>query len=663
MIRYFLVVLALICGSAFADTTGNVINNNSWSGVVYGVDPNDCCGNPGGSQPLYDVNTNVIKYSYGQATVAQVYAINQALSGVGIKINGYNWQYDIRNLNGGNANQAGVDTLTSYSFMTNSTGVVVLSNSIVHNTAIDWTTYSGTQTLVDPLGLASSGSVGIQFTGKDGGFWAGLYGPEIRNVGLSLNYTVDPCAANPRYSPSCPGYDAVWTTGNLVPVYGTAFAVNQALGFGNSGVQVHSAIVGFDYNINGQYCSGGTVLGLCLGWSDSRVRGQWNVLDPNNNIIAYDDKTISGQNISGTYRNEVLIGRDISTIGNTSITLSRTGNASTSNPYVGFTFEPTICQSDPLINPSCPGYAEAYFNSQCTISALYNPACPGYAAAYYVQQCTLSALYDPGCPGYAQAYYNYQCSLDPLYHTGCPGYDQAYFNQQCNLDGLYDKTCPNYGEAYAKKNILTKPSTTTTVTEPAQVAVVSDPVVNDVLTTTTTSTTSPTATVPLTTTPTTTTTVASTSTTTEEVKKDDMVSENTSQESSSSSSTSAQSNKSDGSSGSGGKKTARQELAAKRAEAKRQAAIKAGKDAANNLDSATSMAAQVALQNVVIAAMGFTPGFQTYNVILPDGIGYKPFTVYNNQKTVDNQRLMRGLSGASDKLHVIMVDSQYNIGK
>ena len=61
-------------------------------------------------------------------------------------------------------------------------------------------------------------------------------------------------------------------------------------------------------------------------------------------------------------------------------------------------------------------------------------------------------MYDSQCPGYAQAYYDQQCTLDALYDTGCPGYEQAYFDQQCGLDALYDSNCPGYQEALAIQN-------------------------------------------------------------------------------------------------------------------------------------------------------------------------------------------------------------------
>jgi hypothetical protein len=60
--------------------------------------------------------------------------------------------------------------------------------------------------------------------------------------------------------------------------------------------------------------------------------------------------------------------------------------------------------------------------------------------------------------------------------------------------------------------------------------------------------------------------------------------------------------------------------------------------------------------------MGYTPGFDNYNrFILPDGMGYKPYTIYNNQRTVDTPA-GRGLFGGSDSVHQQMIDSQYNLG-
>ena len=97
-----------------------------------------------------------------------------------------------------------------------------------------------------------------------------------------------------------------------------------------------------------------------------------------------------------------------------------------------------------ISDPSCPGYANALFQQQCTANPLFDSSCSGYAAAYLIQQCTANPLHDPSCTGYQQAYLNQQCKLDPLYDSSCTGYLTA----QCNIDPLYDPTCTGYADAY-----------------------------------------------------------------------------------------------------------------------------------------------------------------------------------------------------------------------
>jgi hypothetical protein len=83
------------------------------------------------------------------------------------------------------------------------------------------------------------------------------------------------------------------------------------------------------------------------------------------------------------------------------------------------------CSANPLYDSGCTGYAQAYYDQQCSIDALYDSGCPGYETAYFNFQCSQSALYNNACPGYAQAYFDQQCSINALYNTQCPGYAEA----------------------------------------------------------------------------------------------------------------------------------------------------------------------------------------------------------------------------------------------
>jgi hypothetical protein len=395
--------------------------------------------------------------------------------------------------------------------------------------------------------------------------------------------------------------------------------------------------------------------------------------------------------------------------------------AGTTLTYTG-TETTDICAINPLYNASCPGYQQAYFTQQCSINSLYDPSCPGYQQAYFTQQCSANQLYDVACPGYAQAYYDYQCNADPLYHTGCPGYQQAYFDQQCSadplynnqcsgyqqayfdqqcgLDGLYSAQCPNYAdayyvqqcsisplydsgctgyaeayfsqqcgldplynnqcpgyaEAYAKKNILNIGTTTpvveesviVTATESSTPQLISDPVANQAVTTITTSASpaQPVAPVQLVPAPQPVTTAAT------EEKKEDSKTESPASDSSATTTASTSENKDQ-------PKSTRQALAERRLAAARAKAVEAGKELANKMGEAASMEAQVAVQNVVIQAMGFTPGFDAYNrAMLPDAQGYRPFEIYPGQRVIDNPQGRRFMTG-SDRLHAEMIDQQY----
>lgn len=446
------------------DSTGNLINNNNWSGVgAYAPDPNDCCGNPAGSQPLYDTNTDTIKFSYGQTTVGQAIGINTALSGSGIQVEGYNWGYELRNMNG-RGGQGGVDTLTAR-ILTYAPDNVTLrrSDSWTHNTQFDWTAFSGTVNYNVPGAPSEFGNIRVEFEGRDSGFWAGLYGPEVRNVSLSLRYSVDPCVANPLYASHCTGFNDIVLSGNLVPnpngiyTWGQSmdqtFAIATALQHGGLGVQVHGFEWGFDAFVGNTYYAGAF-------WSDFRDPDLYTnvtIRDSAGNVLysragkgEYDDKQYW---TSYNYSYVLPQSTNSLNLGNFEFTAQTVDYTGIDNAYVRARYTPDQCVLNPLSSVSCTGYQQAFYDQQCTANSLYDSGCPGYAQAYYDQQCSIDALYDSGCPGYETAYFNYQCTQNPLYNNACPGYAQAYFDQQCGLSALYNTQCPGYAEAKILKDL------------------------------------------------------------------------------------------------------------------------------------------------------------------------------------------------------------------
>lgn len=225
--KIFAAFLITLCFSAQSnaqqvDTSGNLINDGSWSGIVYGADPGGCCASISGAGPLYDTTTDTIMFSYGQTTIGQTIGINQALGGTGIQVQGYNYSWDFRYIsNNGNEN----DSLTFNVALRSSSGAILESQSYNYDGLFSlpyfqydtWITASATHTYNNPY--LDPQSISLSITGRDGGFWAGYYGPEVRNVSLSVNYSFDPCAADPLYSSSCPGYFEAWMA-NLFAMLG-----------------------------------------------------------------------------------------------------------------------------------------------------------------------------------------------------------------------------------------------------------------------------------------------------------------------------------------------------------------------------------------------------------------------------------------------------------
>jgi hypothetical protein len=191
------------------DNSGNLINNQNWSGATYGVDPGGCCASISGSGALYDTSTDTIMFSYATDTLTQTIGLQQALGGTGIQVHGYNWSFDYRLVPKTDGTLTN-DYLFVDIWMTAANGSTVeaisynLSNATMTGIMDTFMSVSGTRTFDAPY--TDPQSISMRIAGYDGGFWGGYYGPEVRNVSLSVNYSFDPCAADPLYSSSCPGY-------------------------------------------------------------------------------------------------------------------------------------------------------------------------------------------------------------------------------------------------------------------------------------------------------------------------------------------------------------------------------------------------------------------------------------------------------------------------
>lgn len=376
------------------------------------------------------------------------------------------------------------------------------------------------------------------------------------------------------------------------------------------------------------------------------------------------------------------------------------------------------CSINSLYSTTCPGYEQAYLTQQCNISPLYSTQCSGYQQAS--TQCSTNPLYASYCPAYSSA--TASCSANALYASYCPGYSSAQLvcssnplsntlcsgyttaTNVCSANSLTYSYCPSYTTTLASCSVNQQSNTmcpgynpnpqtntasrssnsttvsteqpTTTISSSGQVstgvALISDSNVNQVVTRQSTSTDAAATSAPVNvvrqepqaqqTAPTAPTAVAARQEQKQEQKTEQKQEQKAEDKPSGGSTQTAQSSQNSNESKPAAP-TARQELQARREAAAKAEAVEKGKNLANDMGKAADMEQQKQIQNVVIQAMGFTPGFDAYGkTMVPDAVGYRPFTVYNNQRNVDNARLGRGLFGPTDRLHNEMVDSQYNRG-
>ena len=198
-------------------TTGNLINygtsptdtTSTWNNGVY---VNQLCfqyGDPGNCGPNPSIrNGNNINFSYGTVDLNQVVNINKALSVSGgtVQLSGFNFGFTAKNGNGWD--DARQDYLAAYVKLYGSSGnqVANYDYSSQTNRKYNWTTFNFSETFATPYTASTLSNAQVGFVGRDNNFWAGNYGPEIMNVNFSLAYSVKP--APTPVVPAPPAYTA-----------------------------------------------------------------------------------------------------------------------------------------------------------------------------------------------------------------------------------------------------------------------------------------------------------------------------------------------------------------------------------------------------------------------------------------------------------------------
>lgn len=141
----------------------------------------------GGNIPAYNPNTGTFIFGYNQGTVSYSTSVNFALAnaGTGLQINGfkYSWQYYNQDYSRG--------TLTGNISLTSNTGQILQSYGYnMPKTTNGWTSMSGIQNFATQYPLSGVGNLNVSFTGKDDRWWAGYYGPQIRDISVKMLYSM-----------------------------------------------------------------------------------------------------------------------------------------------------------------------------------------------------------------------------------------------------------------------------------------------------------------------------------------------------------------------------------------------------------------------------------------------------------------------------------------
>jgi len=158
-------------------------------------------GYSGGSTPGYISSQNSIAFGYVTGTAAYKYAFNTALQNSGMSFLGYNYSWDYLN------QDTSRGTLSASVIFDGVNGSnLYTKNWTLPKTTDGWTTVKGTESFSPAMLSSSVSSIRMTFTGKDDRYWAGYYGPQVKNASLTLNYTFDSCSVNPLSSSNCPGY-------------------------------------------------------------------------------------------------------------------------------------------------------------------------------------------------------------------------------------------------------------------------------------------------------------------------------------------------------------------------------------------------------------------------------------------------------------------------
>ena len=138
----------------------------------------------GGNIPAYNTETGTFIWGYMQGTVTYNFYGNSFWPNDDSMVNGfkYSWEYFNQDFSRG--------SLTgNISFYGNGNNLLESYNFAFPQTTEGWTILSGQIDFETPYDRSQVGRLQLSFTGKDDRFWLGYYGPQIRDLDVSILYS------------------------------------------------------------------------------------------------------------------------------------------------------------------------------------------------------------------------------------------------------------------------------------------------------------------------------------------------------------------------------------------------------------------------------------------------------------------------------------------
>jgi hypothetical protein len=201
----------------------------------------------------------------------------------------------------------------------------------------------------------------VSFTGKDQNWWAGYYGPRVRDVDVRLNYMVDPCATNPAYSPSCAGFGSVLTSANL----GNNYAIATALEHSGTGLIVH----GFDYGFSwrtGENCTAEFI--ICWAYGPAGTNAGAYVTNSSGAVIASKSYGWYSQNQSGSVTDSIRFRSSMNqlSLGTFNVWGGGEGGGGIGNVWSRMVYSADPCDKNPLYSPDCKKFVSTVLAKNAT---------------------------------------------------------------------------------------------------------------------------------------------------------------------------------------------------------------------------------------------------------------------------------------------------------